>query len=75
MNKIRLLLSVGMLALTIGVGLTYSFRVARADESGRECNCVRTSTNESGLLCKIDGITRCCPGGCYEIAPELPAEN
>jgi hypothetical protein len=75
MNKIRLLLSVGMLALTIGVGLTYSFRVARADESGRECNCTRTSTGQGGLVCTKDGSPFCCTGGCYEIVAEMELAN
>jgi hypothetical protein len=68
MNKIRLWLSIGMLALTIGVGLTYSFRIARADESARECNCTKISTGQSGLVCIRDGSEFCCPGGCYDIA-------
>jgi hypothetical protein len=68
MKKIRLLLSVGMLILTIGVGLSCTFGTARADGVDRECNCIRTSTGESGLVCTRDGSPFCCPGGCYEIA-------
>lgn len=70
MNKLRLWLSIGMLAVTISVGLTFTFGTAKAEES-RECNCTKISTGESGLLCMRDGSEFCCPGGCYDIALDM----
>ena len=75
MKKIKLLLSVAMLALTIGLGLTCTFRTARADEMGRECNCTKISTGQSGLLCMKDGSEFCCVGGCYDIAALMESQN
>jgi hypothetical protein len=64
MKKVRLLVSVGLLVLTIAVGLTCTTRTTRADEGGGECNCVNLQ-NQSGQVCTLDGVTRCCINGCY----------
>jgi hypothetical protein len=66
MKKIRLLVSVVVLMLTIGVGLTCITRTTRADEGGRECNCTN-ERNESGQACYQDGRLHCCINGCYWI--------
>lgn len=73
MNKIRLGLSIGMLALTIGVGLTCTLGTATAEN--RECNCFVEATGQGGLKCYQDGTLRCCTGGCYEIVAIMEAEN
>ena len=78
MNKIRLWLSIGVLVVTVGVGLSCTFATTEADEIGIECNCIKVSPNrpdQSGLLCYRDGSLACCPGGCYDIAAVGGPEN
>lgn len=64
MKRIRLLISVGMLVLTCGVGFYFS-PTAAADETA-ECNCIDGWTKRPGLI-YIDQGEHCRPDGCYVI--------
>jgi len=71
MRKIRLTISIALLAATVTFGSLAVSRTVKADiqpVGGLECNCVDGWTNRDGLLCTMDGRMRCCPGGCYVIA-------
>lgn len=72
-KKIRLLASVGMLALTLAVGLTFTSPVTQADietvdqpeGGGFECNCTDGWTGRLGIVVvRSDGSRRCHPDGC-----------
>jgi len=64
MKKIRLLASVGILVVTLAVGLTSITQANRAEAFG-ECNC--DTRQGPGNWCRIDGYTYCCNTGCYVI--------